>query len=204
MQKIQLKASCRERFAPVVEAIQKLLLDETKEPIIVALDGRCASGKSTLGFYLMELFDANLFHMDDFFLQEHQRTEERLAEIGGNVDYERFKAEVLEKIQRGETVSYRRFDCKSMQIMEGVEIVSKRLNIIEGSYVENPYFGEVYDLKIFMDIGKEMQFQNIRERNGEDKLKVFKERWIPMEEAYFQKCGIKEKSDIVVEWRAIK
>ena len=32
--------------------------------------------------------------MDDFYLQEYQRTQERYNEPGGNVDRERFKKEV--------------------------------------------------------------------------------------------------------------
>lgn len=35
-----------------------------------------------------------LSHMDDFYLQGRQRTYERLNEVGGNVDYERFAKEV--------------------------------------------------------------------------------------------------------------
>ena len=96
---------------------------------------------------------------------------------------------------------YRRFDCKSMMLDEGVTVPNKRITIIEGSYCMNPYFGDIYDLKVFMDIGEEEQLANIRERNGEEKLPVFLERWIPKEEAYFQKFQIKEQSDIVVEWR---
>ena len=196
-----IKSSCKERFAPVVEAIEKLVQDTEKKRIIVALDGRCASGKSTLGFYLQELFDANLFHMDDFFLQAYQRTEERLAEIGGNVDYERFTEEVLKPLLSGEAVHYRRFDCKSMTLAEGVKIPDKRVAIIEGSYCMNPRFGDIYDLKVFTDIEEPEQLENIRVRNGEEKLAVFMKRWIPKEEAYFKKFRIKEQSDIVVEWR---
>ena len=35
---------------------------------------------------------------------------------------------------------------------------------------------------------------------GEEKLKNFVECWIPKEEAYFEKFGIKEKCDIVIKW----
>lgn len=193
-----IKNSCKERFAPVADAVDKLVQDTKKKRIIVALDGRCASGKTTLGFYLQELFDANLFHMDDFFLQGNQRTVERLAEVGGNVDYERFQSEVLEPLMHGEAVNYRRFNCHNMTIDESVEIPYKRINIIEGSYCMNPYFGDVYDLKVFTDIGEAEQLENIRRRNGEEKMKVFRECWIPKEEAYFKKFQIKEQSDIVV------
>ena len=196
-----LKPSCKERFAPAVFALQQLVNKKEKERIIVAIDGRCASGKSTLGYYLQELFDANLFHMDDFFLQLHQRTEKRLAEVGGNVDYERFQAEVVTPLFEDKDILYRRFDCKSLTLEEGEWIKNRRIHIIEGSYCCNPYFGDIYDLKIFTDIDAESQLENIRKRNGEEKLLVFKERWIPKEEAYFEKFKIKEKSDIVIEWK---
>ena len=49
-------------------------------------------------------------------------------------------------------------------------------------------------------VNEENQLENIRKRNGEEKLAMFKERWIPKEEAYFRAFGIKEKSDIVVKW----
>lgn len=197
---ITLKSSCIERFAQVVEQLQELVASD-RERIIIAIDGKCASGKSTLGYYLQKEFDANLFHMDDFFLQKQQRTSERLAEVGGNVDYERFLAEVLEPLLAGETVVYRPFHCNTLQIGEGVEISSKRVNIIEGSYSQHTYFGDIYDLKVFMEIEPEAQLENIRKRNGEEQLVVFKELWIPKEEAYFKEFGIKQKSDIVINWK---
>jgi len=198
-----LKPSCKERFAPAVAAVQRLA-EVKRERIVIAIDGRCASGKTTLGYYLQELFDANLFHMDDFFLQMHQRTEKRLAEIGGNVDYERFQTEVLMPLFAGEDILYRRFDCKRMTIAKGEWRKNRRITIIEGSYCGNPYFGDIYDLKIFTDIDEASQIENIRNRNGEEKLSVFKERWIPKEEAYFDKFLTKENSDIVIKWRKIE
>ena len=93
-----LKDECRRRFEPAVAAVGRLMEQEGRKPLLIAIDGKCGSGKTTLGFYLKRQFDANLFHMDDFFLQDSQRTEERLAETGGNVDYERFREEVLKSL----------------------------------------------------------------------------------------------------------
>ncbi len=197
----ELKQSCIDRFAPVVAAIQELLADESKQQIFVAIDGRCASGKTTLGYYLKNALDANLFCLDDFFLQPQQRTPERLAEVGGNVDYERFKEEVLEPALSGQAVSYRRFDCSSKTIGEAEVIEQKRLNIMEGSYSQHPFFGERYDLKVFVDIGKAAQLANIKERDGEEKLKMFVSTWIPKEEAYFEYFEIEKKSDIIVPYK---
>jgi len=194
------KSSCIRRFEPVLQEIRKLEKDKDKQYILIAIDGKCASGKTTLGLYLKNNLDANLFHMDDFFLQKHQRTEERLAEVGGNVDYERFKEDVLNPLLEGKEIAYQRFDCSSLELQDAKRINQKRINIIEGSYSQHPYFGDVYDLKVFMEIDSESQLANIRKRNGEQKLSMFVERWIPKELAYFEKFGIKEKSDIIVEW----
>ena len=103
--------------------------------------------------------------------------------------------------KKGQTVFYQRFDCSTMKLGETETISPKHINIIEGSYSEHPSFGDCYDLKVFMEISQENQIENIRKRNGEEKRKVFMERWIPMEEIYFHTFGIKDKSDLVIDWK---
>lgn len=51
---MELKTQCRERFKPAVDAINEIIKqeDNTDRPILVAIDGRCGSGKTTLGEYL--------------------------------------------------------------------------------------------------------------------------------------------------------
>ncbi len=166
---MELKTQCRERFKPAVDAINEIIKqeDNTDRPILVAIDGRCGSGKTTLGEYLKGQFDCNLFHMDDFFLRMEQRTPDRMKETGGNVDYERFYETVLIPVQKKESV-------------------------IEGSYSLHPYFGKPYQLKIFMNIASDVQLANIRKRNGEEKAKEFQEKWIPKEEAYFEKFHVQD------------
>lgn len=203
---MDLKPSCIRRFLPAVEQIEQLLKEEetqlqngNEKPLLIAIDGRCGGGKTTLGYYLQNHFGGNLFHMDDFFLQPHQRTEKRLAEVGGNVDYERFLAEVLLPIKRRETVHYQSFSCKTWEMQPEKEILYHPLNIIEGSYSLHPYFGYPYDMKIFIDIDRESQLENIRNRNGEEALEDFKRLWIPKEEAYFEKFGV-EEGCLVIRW----
>ncbi|HHV09160.1 MAG TPA: hypothetical protein GXX75_02625 [Clostridiales bacterium] len=195
----KIKEKCKERFKPAVMEIEQRLSEKDRKRIVVAIDGKCGSGKTTLGLYLQGRFDCNLFHMDDFFLQNHQRTAARSEEAGGNVDYERFKAEVLEPLLSGGTVRYRSFNCITRVIDREWEVPPKRLNIVEGSYSQHPYFGNPYDLCIFLDIDDLSQIENIRNRNGEEKLKLFQREWIPKENRYFNEFKIKEKS-LVIHW----
>lgn len=139
----------------------------------------------------------NLFHMDDFFLRENQRTPERLAEVGGNVDYERFKREVIIPVLEKKSVLYRPYRCDSGKIQQGKEIAVQRLNIMEGSYSQHPYFGDIYSLRVYMQISGEMQIERIKQRNGEVMLKRFVSEWIPKETEYFNFFQIPEKSLII-------
>ena len=154
-----------------------------KNFVIVAIDGKCTSGKTTLAGKLAEIYDCNVFHMDDFFLRPDQRTPERLAEIGGNVDYERFQEEVLLPLKSGQPFSYRPFDCKTFTLSAPVAVAPKKLNIVEGSYSHHPYFGAAYDWKILLTVDSETQRQRILKRPSFLHKRFFEE-WIPMENRY--------------------
>lgn len=167
-----------------------------RETFVVAIDGMSGSGKSTLGNWLHEEFpESNLFRMDDYFLRSEQRTMERLNEVGGNVDYVRFKEEVLDHVREKKGLSYARYDCKTRTLLNKKKVEWKPFVIIEGSYSQHPYFGEVYDLRVFCEVSEEEQRQRILKRNGAQQCSRFLEEWIPKENAYFETFKIKEGSD---------
>lgn len=177
--------------------IDRLLKEKQGETVNVAVDGMSGSGKSTLAKLLAGIYGCNVFHMDYFFLQPFQRTAERLGEPGGNVDYERFREQVICHLSDEEGVEYQVYDCGRQELAERVSAPHNRLNVIEGSYSQHPYFGDCYDLRVFLEIEGEAQVERIRRRNGEFMLRRFVEEWIPMENAYFGAFKIRENSD----WR---
>ena len=163
----------------------------------VAIDGMCGSGKTTLAEELASRYDCNLFHMDDFFLRPEQRTAARYAQAGGNVDYERFRTEVLDHLADEGGFVYRRFDCRRMAPGEPREVSWNRLNIIEGAYSCHPYFGDAYQLRFFMEVSAEEQKRRILTRNGAEMYQRFEREWIPMENRYFEAYGIWDKCIVV-------
>ena len=165
--------------------------------VILAIDGPCASGKTTLAAYLAERYDCNVFHMDDFFLRPEQRNPQRFAEPGGNVDYERFQEEVLMPLTKGEAFSYRPFDCKTFTLSAPVAVIPKQLTVIEGSYSHHPYFGDPYDLKVFLTAEPEIQRQRILKRPSFLHQRFFQD-WIPMENLYFQTFRIRKQAELVL------
>ena len=168
---------------------------DTGKQIVIAIDGDCTAGKTTLTSVLEKEYDCNVFHMDDFFLRPQQRTAERYAQPGGNVDYERFQEEVVLPLKTGKPFSYRPFSCKSFTLSDAVEITPKQLNIVEGTYCQHPYFGDVYDLKLFLSVAPELQRERVFQRPQHVQGRFFTD-WIPMEKLYFEFYQISAKADI--------
>lgn len=163
---------------------------------VIAIDGRAASGKTTKAALLSSVLDAPVIHMDDFFLPPALRTPERLAQPGGNVHYERFAEEVLSGLRTGDTFSYRVFDCGQMDFAGTREIPSAPIRIAEGSYAHHPALGDYADLRVFSTVEEQEQMARILRRNGDEMAEMFRSRWIPMEEAYFDHFHIREKAHI--------
>lgn len=181
----------------ILEYIKTKLNKSATRPFLIAIDGNCGSGKTTLGNYLAKELNASLFHMDDFFLQPHQRTKERLSEPGGNVDYERFKTEILDHITDANGVTYQPFSCSKWQLSDAVTVPYHDIVIMEGSYSHHPYFNDIYNVKIFLELTPEEQKKRITNRDGKDIWPMFEEKWIPMENRYFETFKIRENSDYI-------
>jgi len=172
-------------------------IDSYNNKVICAIDGPCTSGKTYLSNILSQVYDCNIFNMDDFFLQPHQRTEERLNAIGENVDHERFLSEVLLPLSNNEEIKYQRYDCHSGKLLEATTITPKRINIIEGVYSQRPELLPYYNFTVYLKIEKDKQKERILSRNPQMAKRFFDE-WIPKEDIYFKHFKIEEKANIVI------
>lgn len=188
-------STARIEIPDIVSTVIGRALKETKltESVIIAIDGVCGGGKSTLGEALAEKYACRLFHMDDFFLQPHQRTKERYEQPGGNVDYERFQEEVLTHLSDEDGLSYRPFLCHTMTFGDAVQMPYRRLNIIEGAYSCHPCFGDIYQARFFVEASPEVQRKRLLARNGKEQFERFVKEWIPMENRYFDAFAIRSQ-----------
>lgn len=168
------------------------------ETVVVAIDGPCGGGKSTLAAAVSHRFpDSFVIHVDDFFLQPHQRTALRLAAPGGNLDRERLKQTVLDHLRTGSAFPAERFDCQSGEMLP-FQVPSAKLYIVEGSYSLHPDLRSAYDLKVFLDATRKTQLERLRNRVKDDRLQDFVEKWIPLEDAYFDCCKVREAADLIL------
>ncbi len=170
-----------------------------KGSISLAVEGRCASGKTTLGAILEKVYDCTLFHLDDFFLRPEQRTKERYAEVGGNIDRERFLSEVLLPLQDKQSViEYRKFDCSTSELTEKEKVEIKPLTVIEGVYSMHTDLAPYYDFSVFLSIDSDLQKKRIEKRNSPEMAARFFDTWIPLEEKYFKEMHVRERCNLVI------
>jgi len=186
-------------YFPALRAIDKALR-ESDGPVLVCVDGRCASGKTTFAARCAQVFDdCSVLHMDDFFLPPDKRTPQRLAEPGGNVDYERAEEELFLPLSRGEAAAFRPFDCAKGDFGGPVGVPCRRLNLVEGSYSLHPALEKYAQVKIFFTCSPEVQLSRLSRRESPESLEKFQDRWVPMEETYFKAFSVEKKCGVVVD-----
>ena len=184
------------RFFPALLDTARVL--KQKGQAVVAIDGRCGSGKTTLSALMERVFDCNVFHMDDFYLPKDRRAENWMSIPGGNMDLERFRREVLEPVFAGEEVLYRPFDCGSGKLARGIPVAPKALTVIEGSYSHHPELQANYDRNIFLTCEKGEQRRRLMIREG-DYFPTFEAVWMPLEEQYIRLCRIEENGAVIYD-----
>lgn len=182
-------------YFPVLFEIYRLIL--RKKPAVIAIDGRCGSGKTYLAELIGKLLSCNICHMDDFYIPLERRRKNWMEIPGGNMDLKRFLIEVLRPIRSGQQVVYRPYNCRKNN-MEAVWMPFRKLTVVEGSYSRHPILAEEYDLTIFLTCSKEEQRKRLQIREG-DYFSVFEKLWIPMEENYLQHYSIEIGSHLVVD-----
>lgn len=183
-----------EYYSELINNIRILAVKSS--PLLIAIEGNCGSGKTTLSSILKERFSCNVFSTDDFFLPITMKTEDRLSEPGGNVDYQRLN-ETFSAIDNKSSIKYSRFDCKTQSYEDEIEIPITNIIIIEGVYSMHPKLDINYDIKIFLETSYDTQIERIEKRNGPHMLKRFKEEWMPLENKYFEYYQIKSKCDYI-------
>lgn len=189
----------RKEYAGYFPALLKVrgILEE-KGRAVVAIDGRCAGGKTHFAALIGRLFPCNVFHMDDFYLPMDMRPSDWTRIPGGNMDLVRFRTEVLAPAKAGESVTYRPYDCRKGEGGEARLLPYKPLTVVEGSYSHHPALADGYDLRIFLTCSRQEQTSRLHMREG-GRFSAYEEMWVPMEENYFRYYAVEAGSDLVVD-----
>lgn len=170
-------------------------LTNQPEGTIIAIEGKCGSGKTTMVNNLLNTMPFTRIPMDDFFLPPARRTMKRLGEIGGNIDYLRV-LKLLEELKTNSSsiITYRRYDCQTNKFSL-VTIPRRNIIVLEGVYSYHPAFRLLIDKLVYLDVDDFTQDLRLRKR---DNYLSYVNNWIVLENIYYNHENIKYLSDIII------
>ena len=181
--------------APLVQAAQKAA---AHGPALLAIDGRCGSGKTTLADWLAQQLGCRVVHTDDFYLPLAKRCEGWQRQPGANMDFCRLRQEVLQPLLRGQTAQYRAYSCADGAFLPPVPLPAAPLTILEGSYSLHPALQTEFALRVFVTCPPDIQAARLQTREG-TRYAQFVQRWIPLEEGYFAAHDPAARCDFVLD-----
>jgi uridine kinase len=171
-------------------------------PLVVAIDGRSGTGKSTLAVALAERLGATVIEGDDFYAGgtgiEGDPPESRAARC---TDW-KAQRRVLEALRRGERAIYHAFDWDafdgSLQAKES-EVAPAPIILLEGVYAARPELRDLVDLSILVQVPDDLRLARLIEREGE--IGPWEMQWHGAEEWYFAVQAPGEAFDLVLDLR---
>jgi uridine kinase len=177
---------------PPAEEMLALLRDlpRRRRTLVVGIDGRGGSGKSTFARTLERAGDdVTVVQFDDFYLplaERHARVDRGDTEIGGNFDWRRLRAQVLAPLSQDEPAVYQRYDWPTDELAEWHRVTQGGIVLVEGNYSTRTEIRDLYDFTIWIDAPHELRLQRGLARGGEDTRERWLTEWMPEEDRYLE------------------
>lgn len=181
--------------APIVQAALAAAKDA---PVLLGIDGRCGSGKTTLANWLAQQLHCPVLHTDDFYLPLSARCEGWQQQPGANMDFYRLRQEVLQPLLCAQPAQYLAYSCAAGAFLPPAPLPSAPLTILEGSYSLHPALQTEFAVRVFVTCPPDVQAARLQAREGA-RYAQFVQRWIPLEEGYFAAHDPAARCDFVLD-----
>lgn len=173
-------------------------------PILVALDGRSAAGKSTLAGEVAPLVGAVVIDGDDFYSGGTAATWDAMsaAEKANHCMDWRRQRPVLEKLASGVAATWHPYDWEADDgslALTPVVCKPAPVIILDGAYSARPELADLFDLRVLLDAPATLRKAQLIEREGEGYREEWNARWDEAEQWYFGKVMPPESFDLVIE-----
>jgi uridine kinase len=169
-------------------------------PLVVAIDGRSGTGKSTLAGALAERLGATVIEGDDFYAGgtgiEGDPPASRAARC---IDWQA-QRRVLTALRQGQGASYHAFDWEAFDgspVTRPTEVAPAPMVILEGAYSARPELRDLLDLTILATVPAEVREARLRAREGE--IGPWERQWHEAEDWYFAVAAPVTGFDLVLD-----
>ncbi len=183
---------------PIAKRLQALY-ERTDGPILVAIDGRSGTGKSTFAALIGSQTRATVVAGDDFFaggVEVLDRPAEDLADIC--IDRKRLRR-VLETLKAGReafypAVDWKAFDGRLAEVETRLE--PRPVLIVEGVYANHPDVRDLVDFSVLVETPDAIRRRRLIEREGA--LSDWERQWHRAEDWYFANLSGPDAFDAVI------
>ena len=173
------------------------------EPVLVALDGRSAAGKSTLAALVAPLVSAVVIDGDDFYSGGSAARWDAMSaaeKVSHCIDWRRQRS-ALETLARGEAASWHPYDWEADDgTLQQTPVICEPASVVilDGAYSARPELADLFDLRVLLDAPAGLRRAQLIEREGEEYREEWNARWDEAEQWYFGKVMPPESFDLVI------
>jgi uridine kinase len=172
-------------------------------PVLVALDGRSATGKSTVAGLVGHRMGALVIDSDDFYrggTDAYWDAMTAAQKMDLVIDWERQRA-VLERLHRREVATWRPYDWDADDGSLAAEVTGgpAEVVILEGAYSARPELADLLSLRVVLQLPRAIRRERLLQREGERYRAEWEARWGAAEDLYFETMMPPEAFDMVLE-----
>ncbi len=173
-------------------------------PLLIAIDGRSCTGKSSVAQTLANKFNASHIIGDDFYCGRTDNewtscsSEEKAALC---IDWRRLRAEALMPLLSGKTAHYHPYDFKTGAKFapHTVTLQPSKIIILDGAYSARPELSDLIEFKILVESAEDIRRCRLLQREGKAFMENWHSIWDVSEDHYFTKISPPDTFDIVVQ-----
>ncbi|GMU19841.1 MAG: hypothetical protein AMXMBFR12_10320 [Candidatus Babeliales bacterium] len=184
--------------------LQALSTVQKKQPLLIGIDGRPGSGKTTVAIKLEEALHAQAIYLDEFFIPQEQWPKDAKPQFPFfYFRYQEF-VEGVKALASGKPFSYFTYDWETNGLSKQVKVINPEgIIIVEGVSALNAELAPLYDKRIWVASDHTSEFAAIASRENEKNLDLWKNIYLPSVEIY---CKQKpwQQADIIYAGRGIE
>ena len=183
----------------LVQAVTALMRAAKGRPVLAALDGHSAAGKSTLAAAIASEVETAVIPMDDFYRDESdalRQTYDAAQGVDRYFDWQRLLEQAVLPLRAGTSSNYQAFDWHAgAGLAAPTTIEPASVVILEGVYSARPELRPYLDLTVLVEAPAEARLQRQRERHDPHDWEA---RWDAAERLYVTSICPRASFDIVI------
>jgi len=188
----------------IVVEIQRRL--QRKSLVLVALDGRSGTGKSTIAQAVAARVDASIVVSDDFYAGGNddvwygRSASEKVAQ---GIDWRRMRKEVLEPLLANKPASWHPLDFQPGSGWIGwkeefVMLEPAPVILLDGIYSARPELADLVDVAVLIETDDLVRRKRLVVREGQDFMQRWHQLWDAAEDYYFTHIRPRSSFDLLL------